>query len=666
MNPASRPKLLGSMAQNLIQRMHRLSRGLFESAAYGLPLFEREMLEQAHRARTFVLRVMFACALFVAALFYSSASSGTSLLITAFGMSGQGRLILDALVWMLFVAIYLFGPALASGVVTSEKERDTLTLLYLTRLGPWHVVLEKFLSRLVPLLALLLLALPLLAFAYAFGGVTRYMIGIALWFLLLTVIQVTAVAVMCSTVCRTTSSSFVMTYATLAMLTFGFVVIDKWGMQHQGQTLLEQWENDAWNGKQSQLLGKTYEDHSMLVIGQTSTGGMRLPPLALLYPFCGPVHYSDYSTGLMSWTEHTEAQIIFFYRPLPITFSPAALAGFPILFSSLLCLGLARHFVYREILRETTRNEVGMRLQRWIRMSVGDSARPNSALPGGLSRTPRDGYPIAWRESAKGFWGGGRRTFMLVILLELPTLLLLWAVSHSMSNIAVSRLILTLWAISALIITIQASSLITKERTRQTLDLLLTTPLTSRDIASQKFAGTWRLILACAVPLLTCVAFHSWWQGVQTFQGGLLSGVLIPNFEYFLTMTACVGIYLPLVGWTALWMGMIFQNPTRATLGAISAIGGVCFIPVFLMTAVLSLSIPLTFLSNFNIVQFITAVTSPVAMLYSAEFIPLAELSTIPFLPVVLNASLYGFLLFFLRHKVLQQADDLLGRKATY
>jgi ABC-type transport system involved in multi-copper enzyme maturation permease subunit len=666
MNPTSRPNLTVLISQNLIQRMFRLARGLFESLVYGLPLFEREMLEQAHRGRTYILRVTFACALFFAALFYSSANSGASLLTSAFGMSGQGRLILDALVWMLFVAIYLFGPALTSGVVTSEKERDTLILLYLTRLGPWHVVLEKFLSRLVPLVALLFLALPLLAFAYVFGGVTLHMIGVAIWFLLLTVIQVTSVAVMCSAVCRNTSRSFVLTYATLAMLTFGFAAIDKWGLEHRGKTTLANWENDSWRAQPPRLLGKKYEDHSLLVTGQTSSSNTRLDGDSLVYPLCGPALYADYSSGVMSWTEHTDVYLSLFYRHIPIAFSPAALAGHPILLTSMLCLGLARYFVYREILPSASNRGLWTTLGRWFQARLGGLANLHSGGPAGLSLTPRAGFPIAWRESAKGFCGGGRRTLFLVLLAELPTLLLLRALSYTKSTVDLSILILTLWAISALFITIHSSLLINKERTRQTLDLLLTTPLTSRDIVLQKFAGTRRLIIICSIPLLTCITFHSWWLGVHTFQGGLLSGLTIPNMEYFLTTAACVAIYLPLAGWVALWMGLTFHNPTRATLAAISVLGGACFVSVFLMMTVLALLMPLKFFSAFSAVQLITAVTSPVAMLYAAEFIPFAEISPIPFLPLILNASLYAFLLWDLRKKVLDRTDVFLGQKATY
>ncbi len=68
----------------------------------------------------------------------------------------------------------LFVPAIVSGALTAEKERNTLQLLFLTRLGPWTILLEKLLSRLVPVATFLLVSLPLVFIAYLWGGLTQH------------------------------------------------------------------------------------------------------------------------------------------------------------------------------------------------------------------------------------------------------------------------------------------------------------------------------------------------------------------------------------------------------------------------------------------------------------------------------------------------------------
>jgi len=64
----------------------------------------------------------------------------------------------------------LFMPAITCSVITAEKERNPFGLLLLTRLSPWTILLEKLLSRLVPMLSFLPPPPPLMGFAYAVGG----------------------------------------------------------------------------------------------------------------------------------------------------------------------------------------------------------------------------------------------------------------------------------------------------------------------------------------------------------------------------------------------------------------------------------------------------------------------------------------------------------------
>ena len=47
----------------------------------------------------------------------------------------------------------------------------------MTRLGPFTILFEKLLSRLVPMFTFLLLSLPLMAFAYSLGGVSTRRTG---------------------------------------------------------------------------------------------------------------------------------------------------------------------------------------------------------------------------------------------------------------------------------------------------------------------------------------------------------------------------------------------------------------------------------------------------------------------------------------------------------
>src|SRR5262249_152327 len=125
------------------------------TATFGLPLLSKELIEQAARKRTYVIRVLYAALLFLSAfvLFFDILSVGAA---SPLGVLGRGREMFEVLVRLQFGGVYLFMPAITCGVVTLEKERASLPLLFLTRLGAWTIVLEKLLSRVVPMLGFLL------------------------------------------------------------------------------------------------------------------------------------------------------------------------------------------------------------------------------------------------------------------------------------------------------------------------------------------------------------------------------------------------------------------------------------------------------------------------------------------------------------------------------
>src|SRR5262245_6265575 len=190
------------------------------TSRFGLPLLARELTEQAARKRTYVVRVLYACLLFAAAclLFADALSAARS---SPFAALGRGRKMFELLIGLQFAGVYLFMPAISCGVLTQEKERNSLMLLFLTRLGPWTIVFEKLASRMVPMLCFLLLSLPLLAFAYRLGGISAEALWGSVWMLFLTTVQTGSLAVCCSAWFRTTVGAFVWSYLIGLLVLFG-------------------------------------------------------------------------------------------------------------------------------------------------------------------------------------------------------------------------------------------------------------------------------------------------------------------------------------------------------------------------------------------------------------------------------------------------------------
>ena len=110
------------------------------------PLLTRELTEQAARKRTFVLRAIYAVILYGCTFFtlWEEMSRWSN---QSFAFMGRGKELFETLAQLQFYGIYLFLPAMTCGVLTSEKERDTLSLLMLSRLGGWSIILGKLFSR---------------------------------------------------------------------------------------------------------------------------------------------------------------------------------------------------------------------------------------------------------------------------------------------------------------------------------------------------------------------------------------------------------------------------------------------------------------------------------------------------------------------------------------
>ena len=210
--------------------VQRIRRGLAVLRSHlAMPLLAKELVEQSSRKRTFILRTVYAVLFFAIALLtlwqqmmFTERYGGGPL-----GILGRGREIFLSIVLLQFAGIYFFLPAMMAGVITHEKERDSLTLLLLTDLRPWEIVLQKFISRLIPMLTFLLLSMPLLAVAYAYGGVTATRLWSSVYLMLVACMQVGAVAIFCSAFARSTSGAFMLTYAILAAMYLGLPILDE-------------------------------------------------------------------------------------------------------------------------------------------------------------------------------------------------------------------------------------------------------------------------------------------------------------------------------------------------------------------------------------------------------------------------------------------------------
>ena len=465
---------------------------MFIRMPYGLPLLTKDLIEQAAQRRTYVLRVIYAVVLYSAALWVYADVSGKGAQSGITNL-GRGQQVFEMLLSVQTLAIFILLPGMTCGAVTSEKERDTLGLLLLTKLSPATIVLEKYCSRLVTMGTYQLLSLPLFAITYGMGGVELGQIIRAIWFLACLTAIVGAWSLSCSVWHSTTTGAFIYAYMVVPVaLPFAWVAL----VDDLGATAL-------------QMIMTLIITAIILVVA---------------------------------------AELL-----VPRAFVPPR--------NVLLELFKKLDKFFEELNAQTTHGIVLVR--------DFDSGPLFS--------------PISWRETRKKSLGTFRYLFRLLVVLEAPLILSIsWTITdYQMSSFdgPTAFFLRFLWPVAVLAITVHATSVLASERSRQTLDVLLVTPLSPHELVSQKLAGVRRLIYVVSVPLASLLVFQFVWTSF-VLQG--LGQVDIARFllRYeILGMALGLVVYPRIVQWISFQMALRVKNQTLAILFTLLIVVAICVLP---------------------------------------------------------------------------------------
>ena len=617
---------------------------------FGLPLLAKELVEIANRRSTYILRVLYALTLFGFVLyFYWQHTYGQSGL--PYEILGSGDQLFDRIVEIQMWGIYILTPLLTASSIAGEKERDTLQLLFLTRLGPWTILFEKLLGRLVPMSAYVLLTMPVFAVAYSLGGVETSQIVLAAVAMGMAMLHAGVVSLFCSTWCRTTANAFLMTFAVLGISYLVPIV-----------ALRLLFDHDTLQSVAIQLAPS---------LGATAVmpGGVPLPLLS-----GNDLAVLHVPASLLAGDELTRNVLGFGATAPAATWRIWVQLG-PMLLYAVFFLLLARRSLVRRA-HLAPRNV----LLRMFRAADAILHRWNERLTRGIVLVNDQGVlpenaPIHWRETRKRALGTFRYLVRVLVFLEFPALLfgLVAATAgvRTARSPALSALIGLFWGIAILGTAVRAATLFAAERSQSTLDVLLTTPMRASDMLREKVRALHRFLLVLATPLLTSYVLHT-----------ATMAAIVPVFDwiaYFLGAVVTMAIYLPLVCWTGILCGLRATSQTRAlftTLAVLVLVGYVA------PTAVLMLMDSWMWI-------FVSSNELPTAALVTRLIVPLSyplQLETEPTnllwgerpgaygrtgvvsvaAPLLglglVNSAMFGLLLFFVRSWCLRQCSKMLGR----
>ncbi len=265
--------------------------------------------------------------------------------------------------------------------------------------------------------------------------------------------------------------------------------------------------------------------------------------------------------------------------------------------------------------------------------------------------------------------GTFRYLLRVLILLEVPVLVasvLALAKAGNPFPEPVSVVQILTWFLIILIISARVSTLFSGERSRQTLEILLSTPLSTRDLVRQKHLGVHRMILVLSVPLLTAVAIATYWRFEFRELFWQRSGYISHNGSndhhplcYMTCGVLAVLIYPRMMAWLALWIGLVCKSPARATIVSTVAIVAWCGIPA-LLVAWMETEYSM-FRNEWIGWMFLT---SPAAIITLNEFseFRLFSRGMNPWLATAVNFTLYGLVTLFFRNLCLNASSYWLKR----
>ncbi len=421
------------------------------------PVFVYESLIFARRWQVYAGRVLFVLALLIGlgiAWWNNVATLGLGQPLgsrpgTLQALANAGESFFYALAGIQLSMVLLVAPAATAGALCQDRARGILAQMATTDLSDSEIVLGKLFSRLAPILGLLACAMPVVSLAALLGGIEgEALVGLFA--------VSAAVAVLGCALALTISVEVVKTdevvVAVLAFTTCWLLSLPVWG-------------------------------------GMARAYGLPPPPdwfyatnpFVLVYaPYTWPGHFGLFAVAI---------------------FVIAAL----VISAGLLAMTIAR------LRRFVLPAEVGRRKRHfhlpaprlsWLRAWLAAIRRWRERLPG----PSLDGNPVLWRE-----WHRSRPSRMAQILWVLYWLgavlatafgiheMFAYGIENVTGGFVIHTALVLQSVLGLMLLSVQAPTALGEERGRGSLDVLMTTPISTRAIVWGKWMGTYRVALGLAV-----------------------------------------------------------------------------------------------------------------------------------------------------------------------
>lgn len=187
------------------------------------PVLNKELKLRFRSGKTFIgiLFYLLALTLLMVALMYVLRTSSPN----GFFKPQESRLMFMFLAFVQLGLVLFITPGLTGGVISSERERQTLSILLTTTQSSFTIILGKLLSSISYLVLLILASLPIYSFVFLYGGISPTQLTQVFFFSLFTMLVIGSFGVLFSTLIRKTIVSMVTTYSVALFIVAGTAVI---------------------------------------------------------------------------------------------------------------------------------------------------------------------------------------------------------------------------------------------------------------------------------------------------------------------------------------------------------------------------------------------------------------------------------------------------------
>lgn len=121
--------------------------------------------------------------------------------------------------------IFFMTPGLTAGIISSEREKQTLNILLTTQQSSASIIVSKLVSSLSFLLLIVISSLPLYSIVFLFGGISPKLLLLTFGVYLLSMATLGSIGVFFSTLIRKTIVAMVCTYGVAFFLAAGTAII---------------------------------------------------------------------------------------------------------------------------------------------------------------------------------------------------------------------------------------------------------------------------------------------------------------------------------------------------------------------------------------------------------------------------------------------------------